>query len=118
VLGYRTPPRSASLPLVEPLTASRVIARELLRAPPDLRLKRQVTRALDGSEESRQILLLRLNESDALLLQTHCIVEKSTHVLLVRLISGHHLHSKLAPRRALLRDELILLRGKPRIGLR
>jgi hypothetical protein len=112
-----TPARSSSLPLTESLTLSCIVTGELLRAPSDLSLKRQVACALDGSKESRQILLLRLDERDALFLQTHCIIEQRTHVLLVRLISRGHLNSQLAPRLALLHHELILLWGEPRIGL-
>lgn len=114
----RTPARSSSLPLTESLTLSCIVTGELLRTPSDLSLKRQVARALDGSKESRQILLLRLDERDALFLQTHCIIEQRTHVLLVRLISGGHLNSQLAPRLSLLHHQLILLRGEPRIRLR
>jgi hypothetical protein len=100
------------------LTLIGIVAGELLRAAPDLRLKGQITRALNGRQESREILLLGLDECDALLLQTEGIVEKCAHVLLVRLVSGRHFHPELAPRLALLHDELILLWGEPRIRLR
>jgi len=107
-----------SLPPTESLALSGVVASELLRSSSDLRLKRQIACALDGSQESRQILLLRFDERDPLLLQAQRVVEKSTHVLLVRLISSRHLHSELASRFPLLHHELILLWSEPRIGLR
>jgi hypothetical protein len=105
------------LPLAESLTLNGIVPDKLLRAPSHLRLKRQVSRALNRSEEPRQILLLRLDECYTLLLETQRIVQKSAHVLLVGLISGGHLHSELSSRFALPRHELILLRREPRVGL-
>ncbi len=110
--------RPGSLPLTESHGLTSIVPGQLLRSASHLRLKRQITRALNGSHEFRQILLLRFYERDTLLLQTQCVVEKSADVLLVCLISSGHFRAELPPGLALLHHELILLRREPRIRLR
>jgi len=79
-----------------------------------LRLKPDVARALYRSKKPGEILLLGLDQRDALLLQTHSVVEQVTHVLLVGLIPGGHFQSKLTPGIALLHHQLIELWGVSR----
>jgi hypothetical protein len=117
VLAARTPERSSALPLPESLSFGGIISGELLRSAPDLRLEREVAGALNWSKKSRQVLLLRLHQCDALFLQTQRVVQQRTHVLLVRLISGGHLNSQHTPGLSLLHHELILLWGESSIGL-
>ena len=116
-LTDRAPGRSDPPRLTKSLTLDGAVAGKLLRAPSYLCLKRQVSRALNRGEECREFLLLRFDERDTLLLKTQRIVQKSTHVLLIGLISGGHLHSELLSRLALPHHQLILLWREPRIGL-
>jgi hypothetical protein len=90
---------------------------KLLRAPPELLLESNVSRALDGCHEPREILLLFLDERDALFLQPQGCVEQLVHVLLIRLASSGHLEPELLPRFPLLCRQLVEPRRKAAVGL-
>jgi hypothetical protein len=101
----------------QPFSLAAVLPRQLLRAHSELRLKGDVAGTLRRSQESREILLLRFDQGDALLLQAHRVVEEIAYMLLIRLVPSRHLHAKLTPRAALLRHELVHLRREAGVGL-
>jgi hypothetical protein len=82
-------------------TPTRILTRELLCPVPELRLKREVPRPLNGRQKPGELLLLRLDEGDSLLLQADRGVEQSAYARLVRL-RGRKLPPKLSPAAPLL----------------
>ena len=70
----------------EAFSLAAVLPRQLLRAHPELRLEGDIAGALRRGQEPREILLLRFDQGDALLLQAHRVVEQIAYVLLVRLV--------------------------------
>jgi hypothetical protein len=107
--------RLAQSPL--PGTLSTIaLSRQLLRPAPQLLLKRYIPRALHGSHESREILLLRLDDSDALFLQPQRRIQEVADVLLTGLLR-RELHPQLPAGLAFLSRQLSELRSKSRVRL-
>jgi hypothetical protein len=94
-----------------------ILCGKLLRTSPKLLLESNVSCALHGRHEPREIPLLFLDERDALFLQPQGCVEQLVHVLLVRLASSSHLQPELLPGVPLLSRQLIESRREAGVGL-
>jgi hypothetical protein len=95
-----------------------ILCGELLRAPPELLLEGNVSRALHWCHESREVPLLFFDERDTLFLQPQLCVEQLVNVLLIHFALSRHFQPELLTRFPLLCRQFIEPRREAGIGLR